>query len=45
MALLLTGLIIGLDEGSGLIFILAGSIKIVYDVLLYRQFRNVDTKS
>jgi MFS family permease len=45
MALLLTGLIIGLDQGSGLIFILAGSIKIVYDLLLYRQFRNVGTKS
>ena len=44
-ALLITGFIIGLDQGSGLIFILAGSIKILYDILLYRQFKHVDAKA
>jgi MFS family permease len=41
MALFLTGFLIGSDQTIGLIFIIAGSIKIIYDVLIYFNFKAV----
>lgn len=41
IALLLTGFLIGSDQTIGLIFVIAGTIKIAYDVLIYFNFKAV----
>jgi MFS family permease len=41
IALLLTGLLLGSASELAWAFILAGSVKIVYDILIYRSFKEV----